>query len=120
MDSFCTRSRLRPVYGLHHDASTWNIAAWEKSLRERLWWAAYVTDARSPVGHGNPPHISRASYTTTDLYMDDLKLDEEVPEDLKDMVDAESATVTFLLRHVLLGSFVTLTKTLHTLLETAL
>lgn len=107
------------MIGLHRDPSDWNIAQWEKSLRKKLWWATYFTDMWSSVSHGNPPHIYRASYTTTDLSMEDMRFDEDVPEDFRDLVDVTSAsfdvsTAARFLEHM------KLTKILHKLLETAL
>ncbi|EXJ81591.1 hypothetical protein A1O1_07655 [Capronia coronata CBS 617.96] len=106
------------MIGLHRDPSDWNIAPWERSLRKKLWWATYVTDMWSSVSHGNPPHIYRASYTTTDLNMDDLRFDEDVPDDLRDMVDATSATfdISTAARFLELTK---LTQILHKLLDTA-
>lgn len=107
------------MIGLHRNPSDWNIAPWEKSLRKKLWWATYVTDMWSSVSHGNPPHIYQASYTTSNLEMDDLRFDEDVPEDLRDMIDVTSAsfdvsTAARFLEHV------KLTQILHKLLDTAL
>ena len=107
------------VIGLHRDPSTWNIAPWEKSLRKKLWWATYLTDMWSSVLHGNPPHIYRASYTTSNLDMDDLRFDEDVPEDLLDNVDPTSANFDISTGARFL-EMVKLTQILHDLLETAL
>lgn len=107
------------MIGLHRDASDWKIASWEKSLRKKLWWATYLTDMWSSVSHGNPPHIYPASYTTSDLTMDDLRFDEEVPEGLHDMVDVTSADFDASTAARFL-ELVKLTKILHTLLGTAL
>nr|KAK5445832.1 hypothetical protein LTR18_003751 [Exophiala xenobiotica] len=106
------------MVGLHRDPSDWSIAPWEKSLRKRLWWATYMTDMWTSVSHGNPPHIYRASYTTSELTMDDLRFDEDVPEDLADMVDDTSATFDASTAARFL-ELVRLTQILHTLLETA-
>lgn len=107
------------VIGLHRDPSDWNIAAWEKSLRKKLWWATYATDIWSSVAHGNPPHIYRASYTTPELDMNDLKFDEDVPDDVANLVEAESLTfdVSTAARFM---EFVSLANTLHKLLDTSL
>lgn len=80
------------MIGLHRDPSEWNIAPWEKSLRKKLWWATYVTDTWSSVSHGNPPHIHKDFYGTSNLDMGDLRNDEDVPEDLQHMVDISSTT----------------------------
>ncbi|KEF54473.1 uncharacterized protein A1O9_09640 [Exophiala aquamarina CBS 119918] len=78
------------MIGLHRDPSEWNIASWEKSLRKKLWWATYITDTWSSVSHGNPPHIHKDFYGTSNLDMEDLRYDEDVPEDLQHMVDISS------------------------------
>lgn len=78
------------MIGLHRDPSQWKLAPWEKSLRKKLWWATYVTDTWASVSHGNPPHIHKGFYATPILDMEDLKVDEDVPEDLCDMVDISS------------------------------
>ncbi|KIW11346.1 hypothetical protein PV08_10646 [Exophiala spinifera] len=106
------------MVGLHRDPSEWNIAPWEKSLRRKLWWSTYVTDMWTSVSHGNPPHIYRASYTTSDLSMDDLRVDEDVPEDLADMVDESSSCFDASTAARFL-EMVKLTQLLHTILETS-
>jgi len=107
------------MIGLHRDPSDWNIGPWEKSLRKKLWWATYVTDMWSSVSHGNPPHIYRASYTTSNLDMDDLRFDEDVPTDLRDMVDVTSASFDVATGARFL-ELVRLTQILHHLLDAAL
>ncbi|KAF9878854.1 ncs1 nucleoside transporter family protein [Colletotrichum karsti] len=79
------------MIGLHQDAERWSIAPWEKSLRRKLWWATYVADVWSAVCHGNPPHIYPASFNTSDITMDDLRSDEEVPPELEAMIDPVSS-----------------------------
>lgn len=107
------------MIGLHRDPSDWNIASWEISLRKKLWWATYVNDTWSSVCHGNPPHIYRSSYTTSDLDLNDLRFDEDVPSDLQDMVDVDNHTfdVTTAARFI---ELVKLTQILHSLLDAAL
>ncbi|KAJ9646860.1 hypothetical protein H2204_000552 [Knufia peltigerae] len=106
------------MVGLHRDPSDWNIAPWEKSLRKKLWWSTYVTDMWTSVSHGNPPHIYRASYTTAELNMNDLQVDEDVPEDLADMVD-ETSTLFDASTAARFLEMVKLTQILHTVLETS-
>lgn len=105
--------------GLHRDCSDWRIAPWEKSLRKKLWWATYITDAWSSVSHGNPPHIYPGSYTTSPPEMDDLKFDEDVPDDLRHMVEPENANFDVSTAARFLET-VSLTQILHSLLDTAL
>ncbi|KPM35108.1 hypothetical protein AK830_g11468 [Neonectria ditissima] len=78
------------MIGLHQDPGSWTIALWEKRLRKKLWWAAYAADCWSAVCHGNPPHIGAETFDTLPLTLDDLRFDEDVPEDLRYMVDPES------------------------------
>ncbi|KAF4454108.1 hypothetical protein FALBO_15885, partial [Fusarium albosuccineum] len=80
------------MIGLHQDPSRWSIAPWEKKLRRKLWWASYYTDCWSAVCHGNPPHISPDSFTTPPPDLDDLRSDEDLPEDLCHLVDPEDVT----------------------------
>lgn len=76
------------MIGLHQDPAKWTIAPWEKKLRRKLWWAAYLTDCWSAVCHGNSPHIGPDSFNTPPLDLDDLRADEDLPEDLHNMVDS--------------------------------
>ncbi|KAJ3534912.1 hypothetical protein NM208_g7347 [Fusarium decemcellulare] len=80
------------MIGLHQDPSRWSIAPWEKKLRRKLWWASYYTDCWSAVCHGNPPHIAPDSFTTPPPDLDDLRSDEDLPEDLCHLVDPEDVT----------------------------
>ncbi|EHK44883.1 hypothetical protein TRIATDRAFT_139428 [Trichoderma atroviride IMI 206040] len=77
--------------GLHQDPGRWSIEPWEKRVRKKLWWAVYASDCWSSICHGNPPHISHASFSTAPPDMDDIRADETVPEDLRHMVDPEDA-----------------------------
>ncbi|ATY64120.1 Zn(II)2Cys6 transcription factor [Cordyceps militaris] len=77
--------------GLHQDPGNWNIEPWEKRLRKKLWWAIYMTDCWTSICHGNPPHIYRESFNTTPPDIEDVRFDEDVPEDLKHMVDPDSS-----------------------------
>lgn len=76
------------LIGLHQDPGEWNLEIIEKKLRKKLWWATFVTDCWAAVSHGNPPHIGETSYNTTMLDIDDLRCDEDVPEDLRHLVDS--------------------------------
>ncbi|KAK8930206.1 putative transcriptional regulatory protein [Metarhizium anisopliae] len=78
------------LIGLHQDPGDWNLEIIEKKLRKKLWWAAFVTDCWAAVSHGNPPHIGETSYNTTMLDIDDLRCDEDVPEELQHLVDRSS------------------------------
>jgi hypothetical protein len=66
------------MIGLHRDPSLWNLAAWEKSLRKKLWWATYMADKWSSIAHGNPPHIHSSTFDTTEVDFGDLASDEDV------------------------------------------
>ncbi|KAF6823969.1 hypothetical protein CPLU01_11106 [Colletotrichum plurivorum] len=78
------------MIGLHQDAEKWSVPGWEKRLRRKLWWAAYIADTWSAVCHGNPPHIYPASFNTSDITMEDLRSEEDVPERLQALVDPAS------------------------------
>ncbi|PHH62266.1 hypothetical protein CDD82_2024 [Ophiocordyceps australis] len=75
------------VIGLHQDPGHWHIDPVEKRLRRKLWWATFITDCWSSICHGNPPHISHASFNTCPLTMDDLRADEDVPDHLRHLVE---------------------------------
>lgn len=107
------------MIGLHRDPSDWKLASWEKSLRKKLWWATYVTDTWCSVSHGNPPLIYPMSFTTSDVDMSDMEFDEDVPDDLRNMVDKGSVgfEISNAARFV---ELVKLTQLLHALIDTAL
>ncbi|KAM0233402.1 hypothetical protein ACHAPO_007096 [Fusarium lateritium] len=88
----CQATSVAQMLGLHMDPDKWNIAPWEKRLRKKLWWAVFYTDCWSSVCHGNPPHISYESFTTPPPDMDDLRSGEDIPDDLRYMIDPEDAT----------------------------
>ncbi|KAL6863604.1 permease for cytosine/purines, uracil, thiamine, allantoin domain-containing protein [Trichoderma novae-zelandiae] len=77
--------------GLHQDPTRWSIEPWEKRVRKKLWWAVYASDCWSAICHGNPPHISLDSFSTMPPDMDDIRADEDVPEDLRHLVEPEDA-----------------------------
>ncbi|KAL4947504.1 fungal-specific transcription factor domain-containing protein [Aspergillus filifer] len=78
------------MIGLHRDCSTWHLVQEEKKLRNKLWWATYMTDIWSSICHGNPPVIHPTSFTTPLPNIDDLAFDEDVPATLHSMVDSSS------------------------------
>lgn len=77
--------------GLHQDPTRWSIEPWEKRLRKKLWWAVFASDCWSAICHGNPPHIHTSSYTTSPPDMDDIRADEDVPENLQYLVEPPNA-----------------------------
>ncbi|KAL6692416.1 hypothetical protein J3F84DRAFT_383964 [Trichoderma pleuroticola] len=77
------------MIGLHVEPGEWNINATERHLRRKLWWATFYADCWSAMCHGNPSHIASASYTTTPLTMDDMRWDEDVPDDVQYLVEPE-------------------------------
>ncbi|KHN95055.1 fungal specific transcription factor domain-containing protein [Metarhizium album ARSEF 1941] len=107
------------LIGLHQDPSDWKLDIIEKRLRKKLWWATVVTDCWAAVSHGNPHHIGDTSYNTTMLDIDDVRCDEDVPEELRHLVDSsswsfdvasgarflETVKITCLLRKVIDGNF---------------
>ncbi|KAH7027209.1 fungal-specific transcription factor domain-containing protein [Microdochium trichocladiopsis] len=80
------------MIGLHQEPSNWSIAAWEKKLRRKLWWATVVADTWSSVLHGNPPHIYPESFSTTPPHVDDIQFDEEVSPEFSAWLDPPSAS----------------------------
>jgi len=49
--------------GLNKDSSGWNrLPLWERRLRGRLWWAAYVMDKWAYLGAGMPSHIKSEDF----------------------------------------------------------
>jgi hypothetical protein len=74
----CQATACAQSLGLHQDPSSWKMAPWEKKLRKKLWWAAYLTDTWTSICHGITPHISAESFDTSDLDVEDLSCDEEV------------------------------------------
>ncbi|GJN86449.1 hypothetical protein PLIIFM63780_010029 [Purpureocillium lilacinum] len=75
------------MIGLHLEPGQWNINATEKHLRRKLWWATFYSDCWSSICFGNPPHIASTSYNTAPLTMEDVRCDEDVPEDLQYLVE---------------------------------
>ncbi|KJZ78658.1 hypothetical protein HIM_02049 [Hirsutella minnesotensis 3608] len=73
--------------GLHQDPGKWGIDFLEKKLRRKIWWAIFMTDCWSSICHGNPPHISLTSFDTSPPTMEDVRADEDVPEDLRYLVE---------------------------------
>lgn len=80
------------MIGLHQDPGKWNLAPWEKKLRRKLWWSSYLSDCWASVCHGNPPHINSDSFNTLPPDLEDLRSDEDLPQDLHYMVDPADAT----------------------------
>lgn len=76
----CQATSCAQSLGLHQDPSLWNIPAWEKSLRKKLWWATYATDKWSSLSHGNPSHIPQSAFNTSDLTTEDLLVEEDVTD----------------------------------------
>ncbi|KKP04944.1 hypothetical protein THAR02_02965 [Trichoderma harzianum] len=77
------------MIGLHVEPGDWNINATERHLRRKLWWATFYADCWSAMCHGNPSHIASKSYTTAPLTMDDMRWDEDVPDDVQYLVERE-------------------------------
>jgi hypothetical protein len=74
----CQATACAQALGLHQDPTSWNLPKWEKSIRKKLWWAAYMCDIWTSICHGNPPHIPADSFDTSDLNIEDLGLDENL------------------------------------------
>ncbi|KAJ9272880.1 transcriptional regulator family: Fungal Specific TF [Paecilomyces variotii] len=76
----CQATSCAQNLGLQQDPSLWNIPAWEKSLRKKLWWATFATDKWSSLSHGNPSHIPQSSFDTSDITIEDLLVEEDVAD----------------------------------------
>lgn len=74
----CQATSCAQSLGLHSDPSLWDIPDWEKRLRKKLWWAAFVTDKFASLGYGSPSHIPRESFNTGDLTLEDILCGEDV------------------------------------------
>ncbi|KAK2592354.1 hypothetical protein QQS21_009934 [Conoideocrella luteorostrata] len=79
------------LIGLHQDPSDWNLELVEKKLRKKIWWSTFVTDCWAAIALGNPPHINETSFNTAAVTIDDLRCDEDVPDDLRYLVDLQNA-----------------------------
>ncbi|QPG96638.1 hypothetical protein C2857_004844 [Epichloe festucae Fl1] len=79
------------LIGLHLNPTDWNLEPVEKKLRKKLWWSTFVTDCWAAISLGNPPHISATSFNTAPVDIEDLRCDEDVPDDLRYLVDVQNA-----------------------------
>ncbi|KAG6001049.1 hypothetical protein E4U21_004760 [Claviceps maximensis] len=79
------------LIGLHLDPTNWNLEIVEKKLRKKLWWSIFATDSWAAISLGNPPHISEKSFSTPPVGIEDLRCDEDVPDDLRYLVDLQNA-----------------------------
>uniref|UniRef100_A0A8H7K7C7 Zn(2)-C6 fungal-type domain-containing protein n=1 Tax=Bionectria ochroleuca TaxID=29856 RepID=A0A8H7K7C7_BIOOC len=75
---------IAQMLGLHRDPKDWNIAAWEKRMRKKLWWSSYVTDIWSCVCHGNAPHINKDSFSTALVDVEEIAEEDEIDKDLQE------------------------------------
>jgi hypothetical protein len=74
----CQATACAQSLGLHQDPTEWKLPLWEKRLRKRLWWTAYINDIWTSICHGNAPHIQEETFDTTALTIEDLASDENV------------------------------------------
>lgn len=79
------------LIGLHQDPGEWNLEPVEKKLRRKIWWATFMTDCWAAIALGNPPHISETSFNTVAVDIEDMRCDEDVPDDLRYLVDLQNA-----------------------------
>ncbi|KAG5975642.1 hypothetical protein E4U55_007611, partial [Claviceps digitariae] len=77
------------LIGLHLDPTEWNLESVEKRLRKKIWWSIFATDCWAAVSLGSPPHISETSFSTPPADLEDLRCDEDVPDDLRYLVDLQ-------------------------------
>jgi Fungal specific transcription factor domain len=72
---------LATSLGLHVDCANWDIPAWEKRLRRRLWWAIYSEEKFRSLLVGQPTIIRRDQWDVSSLKDEDFFLDTP-PEDI--------------------------------------
>lgn len=58
--------------GLNLDPASWDLPRWEKRLRRRLWWCAYVEDKWSSLGLSRPSNIQDEYFTVSAVTEDDF------------------------------------------------
>ncbi|KAK1634207.1 fungal-specific transcription factor [Colletotrichum phormii] len=63
---------LAQCLGLNLDPSDWAIPSWEKRLRRRLAWAAYVQDRWLSLNFGRSSHIQECDWDVSPLGPDDF------------------------------------------------
>ena len=96
--------------GLHLDATTWRIPAWERGLRRRLAWALYCQDTWSALIYGRPPHISHMNWSVQAVTGSDF------PESAADEDDEEGSSSIEQGRS-LFSAMISLSKLLAEILE---
>ncbi|KAG6037755.1 hypothetical protein E4U41_004810, partial [Claviceps citrina] len=79
------------LIGLHQDPTSWNVEPVEKRLRRKLWWSVFVTDCWAAISVGSSPHIGEASFNTMPMEIEDIRCDEDVPDDLRYLVELQNA-----------------------------
>lgn len=62
--------------GLHLDATSWDVPAWERKLRKRLSWALYMQDVWTAMAHGRPTHIVEDDWVVSPLNEEDFRENE--------------------------------------------
>lgn len=72
------------MIGLHRDPELWNIDAYEKRLRKKMWWTVFYGDVWSSICHGNPLHIVKGSFTTSMVTFDELAMDEDPDDEISE------------------------------------
>lgn len=68
----CQALAVGQCVGLHLDASSWAIPAWERNVRKRLSWALYMQDRWTALAYGRPVHIHHDDWTVSELANSDF------------------------------------------------
>lgn len=96
--------------GLHLDCSDWRVPAWEKGMRKRIAWAAFMVDKWSSMIHGFPSHIVERDWLVAPLNDRDFLEAEDAESDVSLARDVRVG------RHVF-QSMVSLTRILGSITE---
>lgn len=75
----CACFSAAQVVKLHLDPSDWQLPAWEKKLRRRLWWKIYIAEKWTALVLGHPSHIDDAEHTVSPLQLNDFHDDHDSP-----------------------------------------
>lgn len=64
---------ISQTLGLNVDCSGWNIPAWEKKIRKRVWWSVYCTEKWQSFVCGRSSHINDDDWDIAMFTKDDFE-----------------------------------------------
>ena len=68
--------------GLNRDPRGWtSLPLWERALRKRLWWALYVMEKWTSLGHGMPTHLHESDCDVDLLAAEDFEIEPSDPRE---------------------------------------